>query len=1293
MTQESSSHVRVQLFGSFELRLEGQLPTPFSYDKVKALLLYLLLHDQAVSRAALAEVLWPDQKAASSRTNLRHALHSLRQTLGAEAERVLIVSRQTLSLQHGERWRLDVGELDALLRNTNGAGTLERVLEIYKGELADGLQLPQCPAFQRWLLQTRSAWRQRVLDCAEQLLEHESNVTIEILRMLVQRFDSYTPFQERLVQKLAESGQAAAAHEQFNAHLQQLTLTGQQPPSSFLKLAHFWTGSSEYAQSSFVNEVTTLTPTYSDTPLDEEEVNYRQLSVMVMRLTLISEQHNRRWERDCFQLQRELMRWLEHQCHHLGGFWLPGAAGGMGMACFGTNGPTHQLAELVALYEHCRLQLPDELARRWQGEDEPPQFELSAGLHSGRVLYIPNRHVIDPQGRVTQPALELMSAAKGSELVISPVASQHMPPALDLQPRLSMRILAANGEVRLRALVLGSVGRGEITPPKLIGRTAEIRQLQDALARVGIGLRQSVLIRGESGMGKSALMVYFRLLEQSQNVELCWLATTRMSSQEPFGLVRSILRWRLGGHFDTPAIEALVAQNAAASRWDENTRALLLQLLGLNEPGQGLSYQSGEAIELMIKTLQLVIEARTIAHPLIIMIDDLQWLDEASLKVLAGLHVRLPIHKRLLLIGSYPGKEAALPIKFHWDQQIILGRLDTAHIAELLNYLVRRYRLQLGPRLRHQLIERCDGVPLYLHELCRRLDLDRREGRPIQIEKLPGELFGLLSSRIDQLEQYREVAYVAAVIGKQFRSGMLRDCLQSDSTFLKQALERMQRLEIIEPCAQAEGFDYQFCHQLLQEAAYLACPEEVRRKIHNHLVEVIEQDFPTWLGRHPGYFAMHLSKSGRFARSARYFELAARDALRVSANRTALKMADDGLECLEQMEGKGYIERKVSLLIIKGQAGFALEGHGSSVALKSFQSGRHLLGEYPVFNDEDEESLELRFLVHWGLWVGCIERQALSEAREITQQLQTLATNFEDVRYSRLALYAAALCDYWSGNLDRAFELFDALDPLNSNMTFEWLPYSEHPQVSACAYQAWVWCWQGSYEKAQYHIEAAIRMAERINHPGTLALVLICSAWLYRQLGHFHLAHERAQRAAGLTHTPDLNLLYLSARCIEEWWKGLGGDESALATQEGLLEQSMEMFGPDHYRHPKIWYVDTCLALRQFDKAKIYLEQSVAKAREQKSLYLPELLLLLAKSYRAQHEADTRIPTLLEEARCEALQQRNTHMQLLILEARLDWFHETEEKVRAPFSGCIERLEPSSMPLLFRLRQFMGHAY
>jgi DNA-binding SARP family transcriptional activator/tetratricopeptide (TPR) repeat protein len=1282
---DPSGQDQLSLFGHFSLVLGEDVFAQFSYDKVKALLVYLLMHQQPVNRATLAELLWPDQGLSSGRTNLRHALHCLRQSLGDEADRVLSVSRQTIAFRLPDDWHFDLHQAQALLEGTRDLTTLERLLACYQGDLVEELQLPACGDFQRWLVQARNEWRQQVIRFAEAVVEQHDPVPVDLLQGLVSRFPGYGPFHERLVRQLADQGQLAAAHEQYNAYLQLLALSGQQPEPAFLQLARYWSDTHPDVPGLGRTASFSRTLAADSAPLREEEIEQRQLSVMAIRLRLSGDLSSRAGTRACLALQFELMRWLEQQCHHLGGFWLPGATGGLGLACFGTHGPAHQLAELVALYEHCRRMLPEETARHWNGEGEAPRIELAAGLNSGRVVYLPERQMVDPLGQVTQGSLELMGAAEGSELVISQEASQHMPPALDLQPRLTSRLVASDGRVRLRALVLGvNEGGREALPPSLIGREAAMRTLRDALARAGIGLRQSVMVRGPSGLGKSALMVGFRQLEQCRESAVCWQPTTRLSVQEPYGVARQLLRWWVAGELDAEALAGLIS-DIGLDALETSRRELLEEALGVREPREiAVLAQSGEAVELVVSLLHRLIITVARERTMVVMIDDLQWLDEPSFKLLAGLQARLPINCAFLLVASHHGREA-LPARLHWDQQITLGRLDAMQSSRLLSQLARRYRLHLNPRLRGQIIERCDGVPLYLQEICRRVDLDRREGRSVQLDELPRGLLGLLASRIDQLDGDRPVAHVAAVLGRRFRLDFLAECSGWDMARLGQALEQMRRLEIIEPAEDGEDGrrEYQFTHQLLQEAAYLSCPRDVRVAIHRQVVALIEERFPVWISRHPGDFATHLRRSGHYARGARYFELASREALKVSANRTALKMADFGLASLRHVDGQ--VEREISLLTVRGQAAFTLEGHGSPTAHESFTRARELLAG----NGGEAADLEQAFLVNWGLWVGCSQRHAHADAFALASRLADQAGRLEDPRYRRLADYARASCEYWAGRIGQAYDHLEEIDPLNASMMIEWLPFSDHPQVAAACFQGWALCLRGDYRRAERQVESAIRLAERINHPGSLAMALMYAAALYRQMGHVHLASVRAEHAFTLTGTPDLHLWQIASRSVLGWQRALSGDREGLAQIDAALEELAEVTGRDRYQRPALWYVDACIALGELALAEDYLDQTLLMARERTTLFVPELAVHLAGvRQRLGHPRDE-VRALADQALRHAREDGNLHQQLCALELWLTLIDPEDVGARNEFRRLLGEVSHSDAPVLVRWRTLL----
>lgn len=1288
---------QLSLLGHFSLTCDKTSLTHFSYDKVKALLVYLLLNRQPVNRASLAELLWPDQGLSSGRTNLRHALHCLRQSLGQQADELLSVSRQTIAFNLPAHWKVDIHHLQALLDGPRRLDTLETVLHCYRGDLVEELQLVQCTEFQHWLVKVRGEWRQRVVRFAEQVLEESSEVPDELLHALVSQFSGYGPFHERLIKQLAEQDQVAAAHEQFNSYLQLLAISGQQPEPEFMQLTRYWSDAGlEATGASRLHPVRSLAT--DSQPLREEEVELRQLSVMALRLSVAGEWHERCAARQCLALQVDLLRWLEHRCCQLGGVWLPGATGGLGLACFGTQGPTHQLAELVALYETCRELLREESRKFWSGEGEPPEFTLSAGLHSGRVIYLADRQLVDPLGQVSQVALELMGIADGHELVISHDASQNMPPGIDLEPRLLSRLVASDGKVRQRALVLGQrTPSDHPCQPSLVGRETSLRKLRDGLARAGIGLRQSVIVRGAAGMGKSALMVAFRQLDLSREARLCWQPNTRLSVLEPYGVARRLIGWHLAtSHADeTSTSDTITAEQLqrlqealGLSALDETRQQLLEQALGVREVDEASQLlQTSEAVEPVVMLLQALVEKLATQHTLVLLIDDLQWLDESSCKVLAGLQARLPINTAFMLVASQHGHDS-LPSRLHWDQQVHLERLDTQQASDLLDQLARRYRLHLGPSLRQQISERCDGVPLYLQEICRRMDMDRRDGRSVQFDELPKGLLGLLASRIDQLDQDRHLAHVAAVLGKRFRLDMLEACSAMDAASVQQALDKMQQLEIIESVArEGDCREYQFSHQLLQEAAYLSCPRDVRVTLHQQVVSLIEERFPIWIGRHPGDFATHLRRSGDHSRGARYFELAAREALKSSANRTALQMSDAGLASLRHVDHPE--ERQISLLTVRGQAAFALEGHGSPAAHESFTRARDLLQASDSISSDEPEDLEQVFLVKWGLWVGRSQRYAHADAFALAADLSSVAGKLDDPRYQRLADYAQAHCEYWAGHVQLACDQLDRLDPLNAPMMIEWLPFSDHPQVAAACFQGWALCLRGEYHRAEHQVSAAIRLAEGFGHAGTHAMALLFASAMYRQLGHVHLATRHAEKAAAMTGSTDLQLWHFAAQTVLGWQQAMSGNAAGLTQIHQCLEQMSELSGRDRYQRPVLWYADACMALGELGLAEDYLTQCLLIAQERSSLFLPELATQLARVrlQRGCPEAEAR--ALLERAVEQARQHGNRHQELAALELWISELEPSSQDLYQAFRGLLAQVEHGDVPVLSRWHRLL----
>ncbi|HEX5393450.1 MAG TPA: BTAD domain-containing putative transcriptional regulator, partial [Rhodocyclaceae bacterium] len=243
------SKLQLKLFGELCFLRGAQRIASFRYDKVRGLLAYLAISDEASHRReSLAHLLWPSSGAEQARSNLRYALFDLRRLLGADADRLLTITRNTLSFRTSLLDAFDYAELFADLpcpRESTGAlQALERQAALYGGPLLDGLAVDDAPGFERWLADRREDALGRTLALHERLADHYESIGRwdDALRH-VRRQVVLAPWQEndyrRLMKLLAAKGQVSQALQAFESCRRYLAQElGVEPDLATLELAN-----------------------------------------------------------------------------------------------------------------------------------------------------------------------------------------------------------------------------------------------------------------------------------------------------------------------------------------------------------------------------------------------------------------------------------------------------------------------------------------------------------------------------------------------------------------------------------------------------------------------------------------------------------------------------------------------------------------------------------------------------------------------------------------------------------------------------------------------------------------------------------------------------------------------------------------------------------------------------------------------------------------------------------------------------------------------------------------------
>lgn len=461
----------------------------------------------------------------------------------------------------------------------------------------------------------------------------------------------------------------------------------------------------------------------------------------------------------------------------------------------------------------------------------------------------------------------------------------------------------------------------------MVGRVDELRRLHELWAEVQrTGKSRIVLISGEAGLGKSRLVAEFRqaIAHASQSVfEGSCLAYTRAN---PFWGIASLLRDILHiGDADNQAEqrEKLYGYIHRFELTQQRIIPYLHNLLGMEQPTPALQEQMRSIDATMLRrqthtSVRLLLQAEARLSPIVVVLEDIHWIDPASAELLVYLINSLADSPILLLCNSreYERQTTVEPIlramHKHPDRfsDIQLSRLSEGESHELLAGIFASVNDD-SRLVRQSIVDRAEGIPFYMEEIVRML-LDRnllqfRHGRfvpapdcMVEMANLPGTLKSLILARFDTLNpEERLLLRHAAVIGRSFPVKLLLHLGNSEPSALEAQLQTLvQRLFLSEEYLYNEK-GYVFRHALIQEAVYSTLLHRDRKPLHGLVSEVVQEGGFFADDERPEILAYHLGRSEEPIRAVPHLVAAAEIAQRRSAHETALQHYKQGLTLLE----------------------------------------------------------------------------------------------------------------------------------------------------------------------------------------------------------------------------------------------------------------------------------------------------------------------------------------------------------------------------------------------------------
>ncbi len=663
-----------------------------------------------------------------------------------------------------------------------------------------------------------------------------------------------------------------------------------------------------------------------------------------------------------------------------------------------------------------------------------------------------------------------------------------------------------------------------LTP--MVGRENELARLKRCWQPTRDGENRLAIVRGDPGIGKSRLVREFRHHLVQSGVKVLECHCRADASASPYlALAEALRRW-LDVDSDGSGPEALprLAAVLPPGSRDGEPLALIAALLGLApQPDQA----SPNGLRPRLLTLLLdwfVAFARERACCLII--EDWHWVDPST-RELVELMLERQGGPGLMIVLTMREEGRPPPLGSAPFDQIELAGLSAKAARELVVQMCANSPLPAG--LVRMLASRADGVPLFLEEATRmalEMAADRPDVDVTALDTVPSSLQDLLMARLDAMGAAKQVAQVAAVLGREFSLALLTALLE-ESEFALDTVTLGERLAVLvgSGLVRSQGAgNYAFKHALIRDAAYASLWARDRRGLHSRVVGLLRERWPELVTRRPELLALHQTEAGMYRDALAQWERAARNAAARSAEVEAishLRHALSVLVCIDPGVDRDRTALRLQLLLAARL--IATEGYGAEAVQRAYLEAQRLCDE---IGDETA-----RFKVEMGLEAFRFMRADFGPALEHGRRAAAIAARSGDTKQRLHAHWGLACTLFHRGDLRATMREMEAGLALYTP-TLHNLFGVQDPGVMCLAYSSWGLWELGRPDAAQARIDQAVKMATAFEHKFSQAVSLAYGAGVDLLRGDTEAALIRADTCIDVCDSSGFPVWLAIARCM-----------------------------------------------------------------------------------------------------------------------------------------------------------------
>jgi predicted ATPase len=522
----------------------------------------------------------------------------------------------------------------------------------------------------------------------------------------------------------------------------------------------------------------------------------------------------------------------------------------------------------------------------------------------------------------------------------------------------------------------------------LVGRAEEIELLCRRWDQATRGEGQVILISGEAGIGKSRLTAaLFEELASAPHMRLRYFCSPHHTDSALYPIIGHV-EHAAGFAPDEPQsakldkLDTLLSQVATPPE-DRSLIAELLSLVGTDPRYPALDLTPQIRKERTLAALLRQLEALAQREPVLMVFEDVHWIDPTSLELLDRIVERLQALPVLLLVTFRP--EFAAPwIGQPYVMALTLRRLGTRDSAALAGHVSGNHALHA--ELLDEIVGRADGVPLFLEELTKAVveagpgeDAEAIAAVPSVAAAIPATLQASLAARLDRLGSAKEIAQIGAVIGREFSHELLRALTAMTETRLAAALDQLVASELVSRRGVPPAASYIFKHALVQEAAHETLLRTERRRLHARIADLLEQRAEV-VERQAELLAQYYAEAGINDKAVDYWTRAGKRSAARSAMAEAEAQFEKGLAQLALLPDTRERRHKEFLLQADlGSTRFAVRGWAAPETGRSYVRATELW---------EQLGHPWEFLnAPWGQWMYHANRGELDLAQRIAEDL------------------------------------------------------------------------------------------------------------------------------------------------------------------------------------------------------------------------------------------------------------------------------------------------------------------